>query len=84
MIEVPGYLADELEKKAATKKEDVSHETTSKDTVEDAYVAAGERVLDPAKVDGSLLDRMPKSYGLANSHPTLSRPLPNGGRNIHS
>ena len=63
MIEVPGYLADELEKTAATKKEDVSHDTTSKDTVEDAYVAAGERVLDPAKVDGSLLDRMPNPTG---------------------
>ena len=62
MIEVPGYLADQLDKEAAEvkkKEEDVSRETSEEGGVDDLYVDPAERVLDPSKADASLLERMP-------------------------
>ena len=65
MIEVPGYLADQLDKEAeeAKQKEEVSRETTEKEGVDKIYVNPKDRVLDPSKVDKSLLDRMPNPTG---------------------
>lgn len=65
MIEVPGYLADQLDKEAAeaAKKEDVSRETSTESDVEKMYVDPKERVLDPSKADASLLERMPTPTG---------------------
>lgn len=66
MIEVPGYLADQLDKEAAEaakKKEDVSRETPAESDVEKMYVDPKERVLDPSKADASLLERMPTPTG---------------------
>ena len=65
MIEVPGYLADQLDKEAAEakEKEDVSRETTDKEGVDKMYVDPKDRVLDPSKADSSLIDRMPTPTG---------------------
>ena len=65
MIEVPGYLVDQLDKEAeeAKQKEEVSRETTEKEGVDKMYVDPKDRVLDPSKVDKSLLDRMPNPTG---------------------
>jgi co-chaperonin GroES (HSP10) len=66
MIEVPGYLADQLDKEAAEaakKKEDVSRETSEGSDVDKMYVDPKERVLDPSKADASLLERMPSPTG---------------------
>lgn len=66
MIEVPGYLADQLDKEAAEakkKEEDVSRETSEEGGVDDLYVNPAERVLDPSKADASLLERMPDPTG---------------------
>jgi co-chaperonin GroES (HSP10) len=66
MIEVPGYLADQLDKEAAEakkKEEDVSRETFEEGGVDDLYVEPAERVLDPSKADASLLERMPYPTG---------------------
>ena len=65
MIEVPGYLADQLDKEAeeAKQKEEVSRETTEKEGVDKMYVDPKDRVLDPSKADDSLLDRMPNPTG---------------------
>jgi co-chaperonin GroES (HSP10) len=66
MIEVPGYLADQLDKEAAEakkKEEDVSRETFEEGGVDDLYVEPAERVLDPSKADASLLERMPDPTG---------------------
>lgn len=66
MIEVPGYLADQLEKEAEEakkKEEDVSRGTTDKEGVDKMYVDPKDRVLDPSKADSSLLDRMPTPTG---------------------
>jgi co-chaperonin GroES (HSP10) len=66
MIEVPGYLADQLDKEADEAKkteEEVSRETTKDSGVEDMYVDSKERVLDPSKADASLIERMPDPTG---------------------
>ena len=66
MIEVPGYLADQLDKEAAEakkKEEYVSRETFEEGGVDDLYVEPAERVLDPSKADASLLERMPDPTG---------------------
>lgn len=65
MIEVPGYLAKELEKEAAQKAEEAAKEDVSRETsaVEEMYVEPKERVLDPSKADASLLEKMPTPTG---------------------
>tara|TARA_R100001460_G_scaffold41521_10_gene77296 strand:+ start:7634 stop:8134 length:501 start_codon:yes stop_codon:yes gene_type:complete len=65
MIEVPGYLADQLDKEAeeTKQKEEVSRETTEKEGVDKMYVDPKARVLDPSKADASLLERMPNPTG---------------------
>jgi len=57
MIEVPGYLAKELEKEAAQKAAEAAKENVPRETsaVEDMYVEPKARVLDPSKADASLL-----------------------------
>ena len=47
----------------AKQKEEVSRETTEKEGVDKMYVDPKDRVLDPSKVDKSLLDRMPNPTG---------------------
>ena len=38
-------------------------EAVSKPSIEESYVNLDERVLDPTKLDGPLLDRMPQPTG---------------------
>ena len=57
MIEVPGYLADEIEAEKAVKAKE------SGDNEESIYVEPKDRVLDPTKVDKSMMDRMPNPSG---------------------
>jgi hypothetical protein len=50
MIEVPGYLAKQLEKEAAEKKPKKSEEDVSRETsVDSMYVEPKSKVLDPLK-----------------------------------
>ena len=75
MIEVPGYLADQLDKEAEEAKkteEEVSRETADTEGVDSIYVDPQDRVLDPSKADASLVERMP-SHGLANVNSSVSR-----------
>jgi co-chaperonin GroES (HSP10) len=66
MIEVPGYLADQLDKEAEEAKkteEEVSRETADTEGVDSIYVDPQDRVLDPSKADASLVERMPTPTG---------------------
>ena len=64
MIEVPGYLAKQLEKEAAEKKSKKSKEDVSRETsVDSMYVEPKSKVLDPSKADASLLEKLPNPSG---------------------
>ena len=64
MIEVPGYLAKQLEKEAAEKKPKKSEEDVSRETsVDSMYVEPKSKVLDPSKADASLLEKLPDPSG---------------------
>ena len=64
MIEVPGYLAKQLEKEAAEKKPKKSEEDVSRETsVDSMYVEPKSKVLDPSKADASLLENLPTPSG---------------------
>jgi co-chaperonin GroES (HSP10) len=54
MIEVPGHIADELEAEKKAKE---------KESIKSSYVEPESRVLDPTKVDKSMVERMPNPTG---------------------
>ena len=62
MIEVPGYLAKELEEEKAAKAAQAA-ESEEKEGVEKMYVEPESRVLDPTKADKAMIDRMPNPTG---------------------
>jgi len=66
MIEVPGYLAKELEAEKKVKQEQVAQakaETEEKEGVASMYVDSKARILDPTKADKSMIERMPNPTG---------------------
>nr|ASN63121.1 co-chaperonin GroES [uncultured virus] len=64
MIEVPGYLAKELEaEKKAKEAEAAKAEAEKEEGVDKMYVEPKARVLDPSKADKSMIDRMPNPTG---------------------
>ena len=61
MIEVPGYLAKELEAEKKVKQEQVAQAET--EGVASMYVDSKARILDPTKADKSMIERMPNPTG---------------------
>ena len=61
MIEVPGYLAKELEAEKKVKQEQVAEAET--EGVAGMYVDSKARILDPTKADKSMIERMPNPTG---------------------
>ena len=61
MIEVPGYLAKELEAEKKVKVEEVAQAET--EGVASMYVDSKARILDPTKADKSMIERMPNPTG---------------------
>ena len=61
MIEVPGYLAKELEAEKKVKQEQVAQAETK--GVASMYVDSKARILDPTKADKSMIERMPNPTG---------------------
>ena len=61
MIEVPGYLAKELEAEKKVKQEQVAQAET--EGVAGMYVDSKARILDPTKADKSMIERMPNPTG---------------------
>ena len=61
MIEVPGYLAKELEAEKKAKVEQVAQAET--EGVASMYVDSKARILDPTKADKSMIERMPNPTG---------------------
>jgi co-chaperonin GroES (HSP10) len=61
MIEVPGYLAKELEAEKKVKQEQVAKAET--EGVAGMYVDSKARILDPTKADKSMIERMPNPTG---------------------
>ena len=61
MIEVPGYLAKELEAEKKVKQEQVAQAET--EGVASMYVDPKARILDPTKADKSMIERMPNPTG---------------------
>ena len=61
MIEVPGYLAKELEEEKKVKQEQVAQAET--EGVASMYVDSKARILDPTKADKSMIERMPNPTG---------------------
>jgi len=67
MIEVPGYLAAEIEAekkiKAVPAKKPIPKKEEVKEGAEKMYVEPMQRVLDPTKADKAMIDRMPQPTG---------------------
>jgi len=67
MIEVPGYLAAEIEAekkiKAVPAKKPIPKKEEVKEGAEKMYVEPMQRVLDPTKADKAMIDRMPRPTG---------------------
>jgi len=61
MIEVPGYLAKELEAEKKVKQEQVAQAET--EGVASMYVDSKARILDPTKADKSMIERIPNPTG---------------------
>jgi co-chaperonin GroES (HSP10) len=61
MIEVPGYLAKELEAEKKVKQKQVAQAET--EGVAGMYVDSKARILDPTKADKSMIERMPNPTG---------------------
>ena len=61
MIEVPGYLAKELEAEKKVKQKQVAQAET--EGVASMYVDSKARILDPTKADKSMIERMPNPTG---------------------
>tara|TARA_R110002126_G_scaffold562_3_gene3558 strand:- start:71 stop:583 length:513 start_codon:yes stop_codon:yes gene_type:complete len=69
MIEVPGYLAAEIEAekkikaKAVPAKDPIPKKEEGAEGAEKMYVDPVQRVLDPTKADKAMIDRMPQPTG---------------------
>jgi co-chaperonin GroES (HSP10) len=62
MIEVPGHIADELEAEKKAKDAQAA-QAKKEESIDNSYVESESRVLDPTKVNKSMIERMPNPTG---------------------
>lgn len=62
MIEVPGHIADELEAEKKAKDAQAA-QAEKEESIDNSYVESESRVLDPTKVNKSMIERMPNPTG---------------------